>query len=543
MINQAQWINGWYYKATLTYPQFIQLREYERSFRYSIDEQTKNLIANETDLAEAHISTLREQNTILAEINATVSTKLDEINGTLNWGFTEVIAGIGRVNDQLADLVKLARTPAQTWAYEQYDIARDAYRKGLFAEALRYLERAINGAAGNAGYDLDFRFHFLKGLIYLGSYKNADPAIVSTSAAEASFLMAGRYSQTDFPQDAARSFLLAGRAAYCNRQLDRALQHTTQSISLHQQPIAEAFFQRAKIQCASDQCTDSACADVLAAIRLDRVYGLKIGSDGDLTPYTGIIMQRIDEERRTLNGVVAKERDSILLCLGKRRSVCVSGRSYMDTEQIKTGISRANEKIHTGTYYSLLDAGELLQEVRAGCASAWREYQSGVMSDINAAETSTREQLSRISLVNGPAFLSGVGVGTIGGIVLAGVLAGTGVSNGTILTVWGLFFLACMLPTFCVNRIRRNHYAKSMAQLAIARSDAAKLFAGMAMDETKMSRSVAAAPPRHLPPHNADVMREVQRLARTSKIDAIKHLRAMTGIGLKDAKDFVESLV
>ena len=126
MNDEARWINGWFYKASLTYPEFLQAKQFEKSLRYSIDEQTRTLVANERDLAEAHISAVQEQNTLLAEISANISSKLDEINGTLNWGFTEVIAGIGRVNDQLADLIRLARTPAQTWAYEQYEIARDA---------------------------------------------------------------------------------------------------------------------------------------------------------------------------------------------------------------------------------------------------------------------------------------------------------------------------------------------------------------------------------------------------------------------------------
>ena len=60
MNNQTGWINGWHYKSTLTYPDFLQAKEFEKSLRYSIDEQTKTLIANENDLADAHISTLRE---------------------------------------------------------------------------------------------------------------------------------------------------------------------------------------------------------------------------------------------------------------------------------------------------------------------------------------------------------------------------------------------------------------------------------------------------------------------------------------------------
>ena len=388
MNEQAQWINGWFCKASLTYPEYLQAKEFEKSYRYAIDEQTSALIANERDLAQANIAVLREQNSLLAEISSTVSAKMDEINGTLNWGFSEVIAGIGRLNDQIADLIKIARTPAQTWAYEQFDIARDAFRKDLYSESLRYLDRAINGAGGNVGYDIDFRFHFLKGIIFLGSEKNADPAIVNLHEAESSFLLAARYSRSDYPKEAARALLCAGRAAFCSRQLDRALQHTNESLAVSPAPLAEAHFQKAKIHCASGINLDAAATSVVAAIQLDKLYGLKVCSDGDLLPHKPLIMQAIEEVRLLLEDEVIREENQIARCLAMRRTAKICNIDFAVVESralAACGIllqqiqaRRANE-----TYYCLLENIQRLAKLRGMMDESLRTYPEAICKELS----------------------------------------------------------------------------------------------------------------------------------------------------------------
>lgn len=116
-----------------------------------------------------------------------------------------------------------------------------AYRKELYEEALEYLDKAINGYKSNAGYKIEYRFYFLKGVIYLGSFKNNSPKIINLHKSEECFLNAFRYSKSDYPDRASKSLLNAGWAAYCQGEMKRAIQHTQQSIKLDSK-IAEGFF-------------------------------------------------------------------------------------------------------------------------------------------------------------------------------------------------------------------------------------------------------------------------------------------------------------
>ena len=395
----------------MAYPEFLQAKEFEKSCRYAIDEQTNSVIANERDLAEANIAVIREQTsalienqrelaeaniavlheqtTLLAEINSTLGQGLGEINGTLNWGFTGVIAGIGRVNDQLADLRKIASTPTQTWAYEQFDIAREMFRKHLYPESLKYLDRAMNGAAGQPGYDVDFRFHYLIGLIRLGDYRNNDLSIINLREAEDAFLRAAKYSATDCPQDSARSWLMAGRATYCSRELKRALQHTKESLSVAPSPIAEAFFQRAKILCAMGDQIDVAAEDVMSAVKLDRLYGLKIACDGDLIMFKDIIMRRIEEEGRKLRGELAETDRAITTSLGNYRSASLHGVVFADSErnviiEALGMLADAKDKMNTATYFGLIDAFPLYQKVSELIYISSLRYHAAVKAAIQA---------------------------------------------------------------------------------------------------------------------------------------------------------------
>ncbi len=92
---------------------------------------------------------------------ADISSDLQELNSSMHWGFSELISGVGQINDSLAALIQIAKTPAQAWAYEQYEIARDASRKHLYPEALEALDHAINGFGDHTGYRLEWRFQRL----------------------------------------------------------------------------------------------------------------------------------------------------------------------------------------------------------------------------------------------------------------------------------------------------------------------------------------------------------------------------------------------
>lgn len=198
------------------------------------------------------------------------------LDSTFRWGFGQVIGTLGGMSTSLAALVQTAKTPAQTAAYEQFEIARDAFRKSLYPECLEALSKAISGDHASPGYKLEWRFHHLMGVVRLG-FPGCDVSLVDPPAAEQSFLLATRYARADAPEDAARALFSAGRAAFVQGKLPDALQHTEGAIAIDSK-FAEALFQSAKVRMASGD-PDSALPALRRAINLDHGYALRAAGD------------------------------------------------------------------------------------------------------------------------------------------------------------------------------------------------------------------------------------------------------------------------
>lgn len=223
-----------------------------------------------------------------------VSGKLSDLKATFHWGFGQMLAGMGRMNDTLAELVKVAKTPAQTAAYEQYEIARDAFRQGLYHECLESIDKAIKGDHASTGYKLEWRFHQMKGTVFLGFAGGAFD-LQDLPRAEESFLLSARYAKTDYPEHAAQAFLSAGWAAYCQGKLPEALGHTEQALTICP-ALGEALFQAAKVRVAQGE-VDKALDSLAKAIDVDPFYALKAAGDGDFLPHDRELRRFLDTLR------------------------------------------------------------------------------------------------------------------------------------------------------------------------------------------------------------------------------------------------------
>jgi tetratricopeptide (TPR) repeat protein len=288
-------------------------REAGRRVSMEISHQTREIIASNEALSRENIrmmevSTDRIEHG-LGQIDSTLSAGFDrlsydmqeissgisELNSTFHWGFGALIAGIGHMNDALSELIKIAKTPVQTVAFNHFEIARDAFRKGLLQESLEELDKAIKGDHTSPGYKLEWRFHQMVGIIRLG-FADCELSLVDLKHAEESFLLAARYAKTDYPEDAARAFLSAGWAAYCQGKMKEALAHTEQAILLHPK-LGEALFQAAKVRMALGEVT--VALPVLAkAIELDRFYVLKAAGDGDFQKHDNKLREFLEALRQ-----------------------------------------------------------------------------------------------------------------------------------------------------------------------------------------------------------------------------------------------------
>ncbi|MEI7673877.1 MAG: SUMF1/EgtB/PvdO family nonheme iron enzyme, partial [Deltaproteobacteria bacterium] len=254
-----------------------------------VSRQTRDIIASPEELTRAHIVA---QQTIASEVTGAInegnerlsyelrdiSAGIPELNATFHWGFGQMIASLGRMNDSLEALVKIAKTPVQTMAFHHFEIARDAFRQGLYREALEELDKAVKGDHTSPGYKLEWRFHYLQGIIRLG-FVDGDLTLVDLGKAEEAFLNAARYARKDYPEDAGRAFLSAGWACYCQGKMTEALAHTEKAMSVHP-CLGEAVFQASKILMALGN-VDRALPLLGKAIEHDRFYALKAAGDGD----------------------------------------------------------------------------------------------------------------------------------------------------------------------------------------------------------------------------------------------------------------------
>jgi tetratricopeptide (TPR) repeat protein len=212
-----------------------------------------------------------------------------------SWRECEQLAESEVFDVPLGELKNSAKTTAEMWAAEQFCIARDAWRRGLRREALDYLHRAISGRDGHEGYALDFRCHFLIGLIHLGSAKYPASEFLDLDKAEQAFARAGSYSVCDHPADATRAFFAAGWAAYCQGRMEDALRYTQQSLTLSAN-FAPAQYQAAKIL-VHQQMPDAAQPYLVRAVSLNPYHAVQACLDADFAPFQAMVRQVIEHER------------------------------------------------------------------------------------------------------------------------------------------------------------------------------------------------------------------------------------------------------
>ena len=269
------------------YPQYLQNKAYvkdvtaamrsaARDTADAIGDSTRSILVAQSEATDRLVEAQMKATQLTADGLEHVAGTIDDLHSCFRWGFSQMLAGIGAMNDSLQSLIRVAKTPAQTAAYEQFEIARDALRQQLFGECLEALGKAINGDHTSPGYKLEWRFHELEGIVRLG-FAGCDVSLVDPVRSEQSFLLAARYAKTDYQKEAARAFLSAGWAAFIQRKLPDALRHTETAIQLDGR-LGEALFQAAKVRMALGQ-PDQALPVLRQAIELDRGYAVKAAGD------------------------------------------------------------------------------------------------------------------------------------------------------------------------------------------------------------------------------------------------------------------------
>lgn len=391
------------HSSSLSYVDYLQALAFEKSFTTTIRTESRRIVASVDQLHADHAQSFNLMGGIAAELSSgferlevrlqRVGESIDEMRAEFHWGMCELLASMGRMNDSLDHLLRLSRTPAQTWATEQFAIACDAVRRGLHREALETLDRAIGGHGSNAGYRLDHRFHHLKGLVLLGSAANYDRTIVDHARAEAAFLDAHRYAMADMPREAAKNLVCAGWAAYVQGEVERASTHTKAGLTLD--PTSpEAFFQLAKCEMHSGH-PEAAEAPLKAACSMDPQYALKAPADGDFQRYqanTNRVLRSLrDEACATAEAVLHSAHEAV----GGATATRCAGyalRELTSLDAVQMSVATAAKHLSSSTYH-----GALLAESESD--RALDMVRQAVRSFVQAAqgriETQLKDALAR----------------------------------------------------------------------------------------------------------------------------------------------------
>lgn len=206
----------------------------------------------------------------------------DELDAKFHWAFCQIMTRIGRMNDGLSDLQKKSKTAAEFAAYEQYEIARYAFQREFYAEAMESLNRALSGDQTSPGFKLEWRFHQMKGILQLG-FVGAETTLMDIPSAEKSFLLATRYAKAEFPHEAAYASLCAGWAAYCQGRPNDALEMALAAAKLNPD-LGEAYLLAAKMHAAMDDI-DDAFPLLNKAVSLNGFFVFKAAADGNFMKY------------------------------------------------------------------------------------------------------------------------------------------------------------------------------------------------------------------------------------------------------------------
>jgi len=287
---------GWNFVSGESWKEYIQRssitndldsshRESAKSMINAISSQTTNILTGFNSLGSSIDGVFDQLNSnlgsgfnMVADRMNAVAGEIGNMNSAFQWGFSNMITHMEGMNESLDRLIRIAKTPVQTWAYNQFEIARENFRKKLYDNALKRLEKAVNGDQTSAGYEEEWRFHNMIGVIRLGFY-DCDIDLVDPEKAEKEFLLAARYAEIDEPKSAAKAYLSAGWSAYVQGKLPEALKYTKKAISVDKN-LTEGFFQLAKFYMA-DNKPQEALPYLKQSINESTEYIIKAAGDGD----------------------------------------------------------------------------------------------------------------------------------------------------------------------------------------------------------------------------------------------------------------------
>lgn len=144
---------------------------------------------------ELLVYSLRELRDELAGGFAHTVGQLDKLGAIFDQRLAAIAYNLSAIESSLNQLIAISKSPSTTWSNEQFELACDAFKRKLFPEALTLVQRAIDGHGTNAGNRLDHRYHYLRGLIYMGGLDSEHALLTNLCKAQQCFADTVRYAK------------------------------------------------------------------------------------------------------------------------------------------------------------------------------------------------------------------------------------------------------------------------------------------------------------------------------------------------------------
>ena len=299
----------------------------------AIHERVRSVITGASDISD---ETGQGLGMLEGELEA-VAGDIPQLKAGFQWGFGQVIIRMGGMNDSRDVLIRAAGTPAKRAAYEQFEIAHDAFRRTSYGECLEALDKAIGGDHAVPGHEMEWRFHQMKGVVRLGFY-TCEEGLLDPARAQAAFLAAARYAEAGNPEDAAKAFLAAGWSAFVEGKFQEALKHTDQAVALDA-GLTEALFQAAKFRMAFN-APQEALPLLRRAVEQEPAYLVKAAADGDFQRYGDDVVAFFEAMRKEQFNLLAPKVRQALAEAEKR------AKTVREVEECREMLDRWRDLFH-----------------------------------------------------------------------------------------------------------------------------------------------------------------------------------------------------
>jgi len=398
----------------MSYTDYLQRRELDGHLAFQITEPIKELITQGDSIAHAQLSQLQQIETAQAETTAAVYVVAQavedlrheteqgfrRVGAILEWGFSELIFQQSRTNDLLSDILHALKTPSLTWAYEQFERARDRYRRGHYIEALESLDKALEGHANELGDKTEHRFHHLRGTIKLGSFRNHDSDVVNLSEAEESFVKAAHYAKHDYPADAAKALLCAARAANLEGRFDTAKAHAARG--LQYAPLAGLHYEFS-VAAINLNAIEEAGEHLQSAIRLEKSLLLRAIGDSNFREKNDFLQRNLEallDQLRAIAQELAKNLKQEIeamdntyfesLLIGKSFSLRKISKARRD--QISNYCSNMDGNIISGGILDIRSVIEKFGDIITTLQNCDKYFRENISTSVDVALAEKREE-------------------------------------------------------------------------------------------------------------------------------------------------------